>query len=138
MGHAVMEHEAKKKGLNIKVDSAGTAAYHEGEEPDERTVATCKKHGVPIEHLARVVIPNDFISFDYILASDDQNLTNLQRMAPKGSKAKVTLFGSFDDGKPIQDPYYGGMGGFERTYEQCVRYSHAFFNHISKTANASL
>lgn len=27
----------------IKVDSCGTAAYHVGEEPDERTVATCQK-----------------------------------------------------------------------------------------------
>jgi len=120
------------------VDSAGTAAYHEGEEPDDRTVATCKKHGIPINHVARAVIPNDFRSFDYILASDNQNLSNLERMAPRGSKAKIALFGSFDDNKPIQDPYYGGMNGFERTYEQCVRYSHAFFNHISGIGTASL
>ncbi|KAF8311425.1 phosphotyrosine protein phosphatase [Cantharellus anzutake] len=135
MGHAVMEHEAKKKGLNLVVDSAGTAAYHEGEEPDERTVATCKKHGVPIDHLARAVVQNDFKTFDYILASDTQNLENLRRVAPKGSKAKIALFGSFDDNKPIQDPYYGGMRGFEKTYEQCVQYSHAFFDYVS--ANGS-
>lgn len=27
----------------IKIDSCGTAAYHVGETPDERTVATCRK-----------------------------------------------------------------------------------------------
>ncbi len=30
------------------------------------------KHGVPINHVARAVITNDFRSFDYILASDNQ------------------------------------------------------------------
>jgi len=127
MGHAVMAHEAKKQGLDIYVDSAGTANYHEGEEPDERTTATCKKHGVPIDHLARVVREDDFTTFDYILASDNQNLGTLQRMAPEKSTATIALFGSFEDNKPITDPYYGNISGFENVYNQCVRYSNAFF-----------
>ena len=36
MGEAVLQHIAKERGLDIKVDSAGTAGYHVGEEPDER------------------------------------------------------------------------------------------------------
>lgn len=36
MGEAVLQHIAKERGLEIKVDSAGTAGYHVGEEPDER------------------------------------------------------------------------------------------------------
>ncbi|KAF8320128.1 phosphotyrosine protein phosphatases I [Clavulina sp. PMI_390] len=130
-----MAHEAKKKGLDVFVDSAGTAAYHVGEEPDERTTATCKKHGVPIDHLARAVTTEDFDTFDWIMASDQQNLANLKRMAPADSKAKVVLFGSFDDNKPIQDPYYGGISGFETTYEQCVRYSNAFFKAVFPSAS---
>lgn len=38
MGEAVLADIAKKRGLNIKVDSAGTASYHIGEEPDTRYV----------------------------------------------------------------------------------------------------
>lgn len=30
-----------------------TAGYHVGEEPDERSVETCRKHGVPINSLCR-------------------------------------------------------------------------------------
>lgn len=42
MGEAVLADIAKKRGLNIKVDSAGTASYHVGEEPDTRYVLfTC-------------------------------------------------------------------------------------------------
>jgi len=127
MGHAVMAHEAKKQGLDIYVDSAGTANYHDGEEPDGRTTATCKKHGVPIDHLARTVHEEDFTTFDYILASDIQNLGTLQRMAPEDSTATIALFGSFDDNKSIADPYYGNINGFENVYNQCARYSKAFF-----------
>jgi len=76
------------------------------------------------------VVEEDFNSFNWILASDQMNLENLKRMAPKSSKAKIALFGSFDDNQPIQDPYYGGIRGFETTYEQCVRYSNAFFRSV--------
>lgn len=67
MGEAVLRHVAKERGIDLEVDSAGTAAYHTGEEPDERyvciylnlaglysqshsrlrTVATCRKVSLP-------------------------------------------------------------------------------------------
>ena len=36
MGEAVLKDVAQKRGLDIEVDSAGTAGYHVGGEPDER------------------------------------------------------------------------------------------------------
>ena len=39
MGEAVLRHVAKERGVQIEVDSCGTAGYHIGEEPDERLVA---------------------------------------------------------------------------------------------------
>ncbi|KAF8602680.1 phosphotyrosine protein phosphatase [Ceratobasidium sp. AG-I] len=144
MGHAVLEHEANKRGLPVVVDSAvsgvalGTAAYHEGEPPDERTVATCEKYSVPIDHRARAVRTSDFKTFDYILASDGQNLSNLKSMAPSNSKATIALFGSFGDSKPIKDPYYGGINGFELAYEQCVRYSTGFLDQVFGTKESVL
>ncbi|KAB5594413.1 Low molecular weight phosphotyrosine protein phosphatase [Ceratobasidium theobromae] len=109
MGHAVLEHEAKKRGLPVEVDSA---------------------YSVPIDHRARAVESADFKKFDYILASDGANLSNLKSMAPKDSTATIMLFGSFDDGKPIADPYYGGINGFEKAYDQCVRYSNGFLDQV--------
>jgi low molecular weight phosphotyrosine protein phosphatase len=38
MGQAVLKHEAAKRGIDIEVDSAGTGAYHVGEDPDDRYV----------------------------------------------------------------------------------------------------
>lgn len=36
MGEAVLRHEAKERGVDIEVDSAGTGAYHLDEDPDYR------------------------------------------------------------------------------------------------------
>ena len=38
MGEAVLAHVAKERGIDMHVESAGTAGYHVGEEPDERLV----------------------------------------------------------------------------------------------------
>ncbi|KAL5495400.1 STP1 [Sanghuangporus weigelae] len=137
MGEAVLRHVAKERGIEISVDSAGTAAYHIGEEPDGRTVKTCKKHHVPIDHLARQVSKKDYEDFDYILASDEYNLSHLKSRAPKGHKAVVRLWGSYLDDKAIEDPYYGGLNGFESVYQQCVKLSNAFLEEITSQESSS-
>jgi low molecular weight phosphotyrosine protein phosphatase len=38
MGEAVLRHIAKERNIDLAVDSAGTAAYHVGEEPDSWSV----------------------------------------------------------------------------------------------------
>jgi hypothetical protein len=48
------------------------------------TVATCKKHAVPIRHAARQVLPKDFTTFTHILASDAANLKNLLQVSRAG------------------------------------------------------
>ena len=37
-------HVAEARGVDIKVDSAGTAGYHSGEEPDDRRAKYCSYH----------------------------------------------------------------------------------------------
>ncbi|KAI0271404.1 phosphotyrosine protein phosphatase I superfamily [Gloeopeniophorella convolvens] len=138
MGEAVLRHVASERKVDLSVDSAGTAGYHVGEEPDERTTATCKKYGVPISCEARQVSQEDFYNFTHILASDASNLSNLLRIKPQDATAEVKLWGSYLDNKPIADPYYGGIKGFEATYDQCVKLSNAFLDALAKTPSASL
>jgi len=132
MGEAVLRHVAKERGADLKVDSAGTAAYHAGNDPDDRTVDVCKQNGVEISHEARQVTKQDYYDFNYILGADNSNLENLKRGKPDDSKAKVALFGSFVDSEPevISDPYYGGVSGFKKCFKQCERFSHAFLDHL--------
>jgi len=66
------------------------------------------KHRVPIICVARQVRTSDFTQFTHILASDKNNLRDLERIKPLNATAEVRLWGSYLDHKPIPDPYYGG------------------------------
>jgi protein-tyrosine phosphatase len=116
---AVLRKKVHEAGLDdrIEVDSAGTADYHVDSPPDRRAVAHGERRGLKMKHLrGRQVSRDDFDRFDFILAMDDDNLANLQRMCPAGSRAKLALLMSYapDAGsREVPDPYYGGTEGFE-------------------------
>jgi len=135
MGEAVLRDVAGKRGIAITVDSCGTSNYHLGEDPDERTMEVCVKSDVQISHQARQISKSDFTKFSYILAADGSNLRNLERIKPEDSTAQVQLWGSYLDGKPIPDPYYGGKDGFQEVYQQCVALSDAFLDQVAPSAS---
>lgn len=109
--------------IDLQVDSAGTADYHAGEPPDRRTVAAARRRGYDLSALrARVVTADDFERFDYILAMDRANLSELTARRLTGSTAEVALFMSFVPGHEYQevpDPYFGGTEEFERVLDLC-------------------
>ena len=112
---------SKIEGLDIEVDSAGTGAYHVGENPDHRAVATTRRHGVDITRLvARQFSVDDFDNFDVIYAMDRSNLENILRLASTDEdRAKVKLFLDElleDSESEVPDPYFGGDHGFEHVY----------------------
>ncbi|KAG1305347.1 hypothetical protein G6F64_008452 [Rhizopus arrhizus] len=135
MAEAVFTHIVKKNNLHCfsKIDSAGTAAYHVGEQPDSRSSACCRSHGVSVNHRARKVSKQDFDRFDYVLCMDKSNLRDLKSMAPSGSNAVIKLFGEYDpEGELIiEDPYYGGDDGFEHNFKQVVRASEGFLKSLN-------
>ena len=58
----------------IRIDSAGTAAYHIGEPPDRRAMAEAKNRGIDISELrGRQAKDANFGSFEYVLAMDGEN-----------------------------------------------------------------
>lgn len=91
MAEAVFLHVLTQSGLRSdfgEVDSCGTGGYHEGEEPDERTVAVLSRKGISCNSLARAVRKEDFERFDWIFGMDTNNVRNLRGMQPKGSRAQ--------------------------------------------------
>ena len=74
-----------------------------------------EKHKIPIDHRARRIRATDFTSFTHILASDSANVKELKQLRPEGTTAEIALWGSYDDNKPISDPYYGGAVSSLRT-----------------------
>lgn len=99
----------------VRVDSAGTAAYHIGKAPDKRSISMARSRGYELSHLrARQVNEDDFHQFDLILAMDLSNYEDLQLIQPAGSRAELRMFLSFADSdqQEVPDPYYGGSESF--------------------------
>ena len=122
--HGVLEHKLAMAGLSdiVEVDSAGTAAWHIGKEPDLRSQEAARKRDYDLSHLrARQAVAEDFLEFDYVLAMDYSNLENLKALIPVGDvKAQPELFlETYSTPKlkaqglmEVPDPYYGGEKGF--------------------------
>lgn len=105
----------------IRVDSAGTHAYHTGEPPDRRAVLAAQRRGVDLSNIrARRIATTDFESFDFVLAMDASNLRNLQELCPVKYADRLQLFLDYSNGaaeREVPDPYYGGALGFERVLD---------------------
>jgi protein-tyrosine phosphatase len=120
-------------GLEVELDSAGTADYHVGEPPDRRSIAAARRRGYDISALrARQVITADFSDFDYVLAMDRANLGELARVGARG-RAHVGLFMEFASGldDEVPDPYYGGVEDFERVLDLCEAGARALLSRIA-------
>jgi len=122
-----MRHLVHEAGLSdrIVVDSAGTGAWHAGEAPDRRSIATADAHGVSLAgQRARQVTDADYFDAHLVLAMDQSNLETLTRRAPSsGVKARLELLMSSPrgEGDDVPDPYYGGDQGFEQVYQMVLR-----------------
>jgi protein-tyrosine phosphatase len=119
----VLRHLAAKEapGLELEIDSAGTASYHIGAPPDPRSQRAALKRGIDISGLqARQVAAEDFARFDLILAMDEDNLRELRARQPSNSRAAVKLFLEYapDLGlREVPDPYYGNTSTFEEVLD---------------------
>ncbi|MEO8306877.1 MAG: low molecular weight protein-tyrosine-phosphatase [Pseudomonadota bacterium] len=103
--------------LALVLDSAGTASYHIGDAPDPRTQRAAALRGYDLSTLrARQVSRADFEHFDLLLAMDEQDLEEMQSLAPARRRDRARLFLSYAPQLEliaVPDPYYGGPEGFE-------------------------
>jgi protein-tyrosine phosphatase len=124
LAEAAFRAEAERLGLDVAIDSAGTGDWHAGEPPDRRAIAAAGRNGIDISHLrARQVRREDFDRFDHIVALDRQNLRDLRRLQPPGSKAQLSLLLDHVEGRegePVADPYYGGDTDFDAAWADVV------------------
>lgn len=119
---------------HIYIDSAGTHAYHVGRPPDSRSLQAASRRGVDLGQLrARKIEIEDFAQFDYVLAMDNENLSDLQGMCPPEHVHKLRLFMEFapDYGsREVPDPYYGAARGFEQVLDMVESASHGLLKHL--------
>jgi protein-tyrosine phosphatase len=126
----------QREGLSDRIvtDSAGTIAYHVGERPDRRAMATALKRGVDLSDLrARRAKAEDFEQFDYVIAMDRANFSDLREICPPGYEERLHLFLDFAPNRAedeVPDPYYGGAAGFDRVFDLVEEASRGLLQHI--------
>lgn len=121
-------------GEHIRIDSAGTHAYHVGEGPDPRASEAALRRGIDLSRQrARRVSSGDFFEFDYVLAMDSSNYEDLRAICPPDEEARLRLFLEFAGElgeSDVPDPYYGGATGFERVLDMVEEAAEGLLNDI--------
>ena len=127
---AVMCHLVADAGLDgsVVVDSAGTARYHLGEFPDRRTVAEARRRHLVADHRARQLRADEIEEWDLLLAMDQSNMRDLDRLArrpvpPSRLGPRIRLLRSFDPAASsagdleVPDPYYEDDTAFATVFD---------------------
>lgn len=121
----------------VRVDSAGTHAYHVGEPPDERSQAHAARRGYDLStQRARAVQDDDFDRFDLLLAMDWDNLALLQERCPPAARRKLKRLMEFGRGtgsEVVPDPYYGGAAGFDHVLDLVEAACDGLIEHLART-----
>lgn len=132
----IFRHLLSQQGLDdVVIDSAGTGGWHAGNPPDRRATAEAARRGIELAGRARQFTREDFERFDYVVAMDEMNLSDLASIAPSPeAREKIRLLRSFDPassaGAGVPDPYYGGPGGFEEVFDICEAACRGLIAHL--------
>ena len=107
---------------NYIVESAGTANYHIGEMPDNRSIEIAQKNNINIANQrGRQFKSSDFDFYDLIFVMDKSNYDNVIRLARnEKDMRKVSLILNElypNENMDVPDPYYGGNDGFEHVFK---------------------
>ncbi len=140
MAEAVFQKLVDDAGLHseITADSAGTGDWHEGERAHHGTLNILRANGIEYNGRARQIRRVDFDQFDYVLAMDSSNLSDLRRIVPAGSKAQIRRFLEFAEQPSkmdVPDPYYSGR--FEEVYHLVQQGAEGLLAHILRETGRS-
>lgn len=136
--HGVFQTLVEKEGLGdiIEIDSAGTHAYHVGEPPDPRAQQTALGRGIDLSgQRARRARSDDFTSFDFIVAMDQDNYHSLSAICPEGLEDKIHMLMDFAPDfstREVPDPYYGGPSGFDRVFDMVEAAAEGLLSEIKR------
>jgi protein-tyrosine phosphatase len=140
LADGLLRKKVAEAGLDIEVDSAGTAAFHVGNPPDGRMIATAKSKDCPIDELrARQFVVQDYDRFDRIFVMDESNRRNVLSLARNSEdEAKVEMILNLshpNQDLEVPDPYYGGDQGFLDVYTMLDDATDVLMNQLTEQNN---
>ncbi|MEG1180249.1 MAG: low molecular weight protein-tyrosine-phosphatase [Oscillospiraceae bacterium] len=134
MAEFVMKDLVKKKGmeLSFNICSSATSMEEIGSGVHYGTRDKLKKYGITTEGKYSVQFnADDYEKYDYIVAMDGRNISNIYRILGGENYEKVSKLLDFTDRKgDIADPWY--TGNFDETYNDIYEGSEALIKYIIK------
>ena len=121
LAEGVLQYQATLAGLDIQVDSAGTAGYHIGEAPHVLSQKVAQMNGIDIGgHRGRQFSKEDMDRYDRIYVMDAENYNDVRRAAgAKWNSSKVDLLLNElypGENRGVPDPWYGEEDGYHAVY----------------------
>ena len=123
MAEFVMKELVRQAGRENDIIVASKACRTDelGSDTHPGTKAALTAHGIPFtRRQARQIQRADYEEFDYIIAMDEENMRDLQRLTGGDSRHKCQLLLSFaGENREVADPWY--TGNFEVTYQDVMK-----------------
>jgi len=107
---------ARKRGIDLTIDSCGLINLYAGERPCSYSVRAAREHGIDISSMrARQITYKDIDAFELIIALDEENRLELIKMGARN----VFKLGEFGyNGGDIPDPhFFPSYEGVDKVYE---------------------
>ncbi len=123
---------AKRMGINLKIDSAGTDYYSVG--ISEYSLILLREDGINvISHKPKVINRELLNSFDLILCMDNSHIKKISERYPE-VKDKLFLLSQFVENKndEIIDPIGMGFTEYRKVYNKLKYYIEGLMRKISK------
>lgn len=136
MAEFIMKHLVQQAGLEDQfvISSAATSTEELGNDMYPNAKAALKLHWIPFERRrARQIKSSDYEEWDFIIAMDQENLSDIRYVVGHDPKKKVCLLMSFTDAgenRSISDPWY--TRDFARAYNDIYQGCEALLNHVKK------
>lgn len=134
MAEYIFKDIVKKQGLEGKfyIDSAATSTEEIGNPVHYGTRNKLKQMNIECgNHTARRITKQDYETFDYIIAMEEQNMVNIKRIVGDDKEQKIYKLLDFSDNpRDIADPWY--TGNFDKTYEDIKEGLEGFMEYLKK------
>ena len=122
LAEGILQNKSILATLHWKVDSAGTAGYHIGEQPHILSQKVAKLYGIDLSNQrCRQFIKEDIREFDKIFVMDNANYQEVKRISGEAwDEEKVSLLLNSlypGENREVPDPWNGSEMDYQLVFE---------------------
>ncbi len=121
IAEALLQTKYEENHIESKVSSAGFESFNINEPPDPRAKEMAEKHGLKMDHKARIFLKSDFDAFDKVYVMDTKSYRDVGFLARNQSdQDKIDYLLNVlypGENKTITDPFLHGEKDFDSIYD---------------------